>query len=143
MKRFRFTPQALLEWRRKRLEATEEELRRLQWRRREALDRAAACQAESQQTLKRLAAGAALTGRDLREADAWRDRLALHAMTAAEEARRLEAQSVELRRKLVQQSRNVEILERLRKRRLREHKSEQAKRLEQLAAELHLAGRSR
>lgn len=139
MRRFRFRPRALLEWRRKQLEAAEEELRALEVRRRAALDRAASREAESAKTLERLASGDGLTGRDLRDADAWRDNLALEAMAAAEEAARLEAQAVDLRLKLVRRSRDVELLERLRKRRLREHVRDRDKRLEQLSTEIFLA----
>lgn len=62
-------------------------------------------------------------------------------MAATEAARRLDAQATEVRCKLVKQSRDVELLERLHKRRFREHRKEQDKRQEELAAEVHRAAR--
>ncbi len=143
MKRFRFEAQALLDWRRRRLEQTEEALRLLETRRRSSLDRAAECDQESRLALDRLSGAAALRGLDLRRTDAWRDGLAFRSIAALEAARRLEAEALELRAKLLLQKREVELLARLRERRLRERRKDDSRRLEELASELHLASRRR
>lgn len=143
MKRFRFRPQSLLDWKRARGEELEAALGRLRARKASSDSRAEQASAASARTRRAAVAGERLSAVSLQVGAAWAAHLDGESAVAREASRRLEEEARKLLIELTHARREAEALERLRERRRSEWRREADREAEALVAELFLARRGR
>jgi hypothetical protein len=143
MKRFRFPADAYLALLRREMEGAEAKAAELRAKQQAARRQSDELLQQRQEALERLSQGEPIAGKQLRGIDAWRASLAENATAARNAADRLDGPIHRATQHALEIRRRVELLERLRKRRLNEHRRLEDRQLEQTASELHLAARHR
>ncbi|MCB9385605.1 MAG: hypothetical protein H6509_13395 [Bryobacterales bacterium] len=143
MKAFRFPLEALLRLRRRKVERAEAELASLENRRRGALQRAGAFEQRSLDTRASIGLAGRMRGSDVRRAAASSQALQEQAAEARRAAKTLEAELAPARRAVLAARSDLEALELLRDKALRQWRLEADKQQHALAEELYLARRFR
>lgn len=143
MKRFRFPLDPYLALLRREMEAAEAKSAELRAKQQAARTQADELLQQRQVALERLSDGGPIAGEGLRGLDAWRNSLADNAIAAQNAAQKLEGPIEQAKMHALEIRRRVELLSKLRERRLAEHQRLEDRQIEQTAAELHLAARHR
>ena len=138
MKRFSFPLDSYLNLLRHRLDAAAARLTELRGSKRESLQRSEALLQQRQDALGQLGGEQVLTGSHLASLDAWRSSLAQKVEDAMRVAFELDGPIEEAAVEVAALRRRVELFDRLRQRRLSDHRRIEDRESEQLAAELHL-----
>lgn len=143
MKRFRFPLDPYLALLRREMEAAEAKSVELRAKQRAARRQSDELLQQRQVSLERLSQGGPIAGEELRGLDAWRTSLADNAVAAQQAAKKLDGPIQQAKMHALEVRRRVELLSKLRERRIAEHQRLVDRQIEQTAAELHLAARHR
>ena len=138
MKRFSFPLDSYLNLLRHRLDAAAARLTELRGSKRESLQRSEALLQQSQDALGQLSGEHILTGSHLTGLDVWRSGLSKKAADTRRAAVELDVPIEEAAVEVASLRRRIELIDRMRKRRLSDHRRIADREAEQLAAELHL-----
>ncbi len=143
MKRFRFPLDPYLALLRREMEAAEAKSAELRAKQQAARRQSDELLQQRQAALERLSQTDPIAGEQLRELDAWRASLAVNAIAAQNAADKLDGPIHQATTHALEIRRRVEVLAKLRERRLAEHRRLEDRQIEQTAAELYLAARHR
>ena len=143
MKKFRFGPQQALDLKRRRVEELEAKRAALRQESEAALARAAELAAESERTRREATAGQRISASALHAAAIWTERVESDHRAAIIKSRTLNGELRSLEGRITAARREVKLLEKLRERRLEEHRLAADREQERLASELDLARRVR
>jgi flagellar biosynthesis chaperone FliJ len=143
MKRFRFPLDPYLALLRREMEAAEAKSAELRAKQQAARRQSDELLQRRQAALERLYEGDSIGGDQLRGLDDWRASLAENALAAQDAASKLDRPIQQAKMHALEIRRRVELLAKLRERRLAEHQRLEDRQIEQTAAELHLAARHR
>ena len=141
MKRFRFPLDSYLALLRREMEAAEAKSAELRAKQQAARKQSDDLLSQRQAALECFSQAEPIAGDQLRRLDAWRASLAENAIAAQDAAARLDGPIHQAKMHALEISRRVELLSKLRERRLTEHQRLEDRQIEQTAAELHLAAR--
>ena len=143
MKRFRFPLDPYLALLRREMEAAEAKSAELLAKQRGAQRQCEDLMRQREAALDRLSQSEPLAGDQLRGLDRWRASLAENAIAAQNAAEKLNGPIYQAKLHALEIRRRVELLTKLREQRLTEHQRLEDRRIEETAAELHLASRAR
>lgn len=138
MKRFSFPLDSYLNLLRQRLDAAAARLTELRGSKRESLQRSESLLQQRQDALGQLSGEHILTGSHLTGLDVWRSGLSKKAADTRRAAVELDVPIEEAAVEVASLRRRVELFDRLRQRRLSDHRRIEDREAEQLAAELYL-----
>ena len=143
MKRFRFPLDPYLSLLRREMDAAEANSVGLRAKQQAARRQSDELLQQRQAALERLSQAVPTVGEQLRRLDAWRASLAEKAIAAQQAADKLDRPIQQATMHALEVRRRVELLSKLREQRLSQHRRLEDRRIEQTAAELHLANRHR
>ena len=139
MKRFRFPLDSYLALLRREMEAAAAKSAELRAKQQASQRQSEELLQQRQAALERLAQADPITGDQLRGLDAWRAGLAQNAIAAQDAAAKLEGPIRQAKMHALEIRRRVELLAKLREKRLAGHQRLEDRQIEKAAAELHLA----
>lgn len=138
MKRFRFPLDSYLRLLRQQVEGVEARLANLRAQQRNCFAHADDLVAQRHGALADSTGQSVLDGAALASLDRWRSGLAQHAAHARQKAEALDGPIHDVTLEMKALKRRVELVERLRERRLAEHRRQEDREAEQIASELYL-----